>query len=617
MSLASKIFWSSLLVLAVVLGITGWISIRSERIALEEIQSKYGKSMAQSLAAFSVEALVSDDYPSLEKALRSIGENTENIIQIKVLRNDKMLASYGQGGGGQQFEADVMLTGAGLDARKIGSIRVTLSTKDSETLIASRIRELLFNSLIIFFTLGLVLNFLVRQWVLVRLSKLTERTEKIIDEEGADPFLSTSKEDGDELDRLSARYSALLRGLELRNRQRRETMNELQDAQALLDDVTNSLPSALIVLGADGRIEYENLAAEKLRSPTAHNEKKSDSLPSRFPALTEHSKRIARVGEQKKPVEWHRQFWPTEKGQRIVNVAAYPLSTRIAGGVVVRVDDVTDRTRFEEVMIQSEKLASIGGLAAGIAHEINNPLGVMMQAAQNIERRVSEEIPGNHKVAAELGTDMLTIRSYLRRRNVFEFLDDIKTDGVRAGKIVSNLLEFSRKSTPVFEPTCVRDLLERAVELACKDYNLRKKFDFRRIEVSYDVFRSLPEVPMVRSEIEQVVLNLLKNAAHAMEEKFSTAPDPKSPDGEKPFIRLAAKVVDNMMEIRIMDNGCGFSEEAERRVFEPFFTTKSTGSGTGLGLWVSYMIVTEKHHGQLLLESTSCLGSTFLIRLPL
>lgn len=609
MSLASKIFWNTLLVLAIVLGVTGWWSIEDEREALGEILAKHGTSMAQSLAAFSVEALVSQDYPSLDKALQSIGRSADNIVHLKITQGNHTLAQFGQAGNGETFSAPVILSEEGLSTRTIGNVQVVLSKKDSLDIINSRISEQVINSLILFVTLALALHILIRRLVLKRLALLTRSTEGVIAERTPD-LAGASAQTGDELDRLHARYATLLKGLEWRDQERSLALQKVQEAQALLNDVANSLPSSLIVLSRDGLIEYCNRAAGEL-ADTAPHELAGKILATQFPPLAAQQEQITEVAHAQQPLELHRQFWSTATGQRIVNIAVYPLSTRAAGGLVIRIDDVTDRTRLEEVMIQSEKLASIGGLAAGIAHEINNPLGVMIQAAQNIERRVSDSIEANHRVAGEVGTDIATIRSYLDKRSILEFLNDIKSDGARAAKIVRSLLEFSRKSEPVLEACALPELLEHTLELARKDYDLKKKFDFRRIDVHIDLPDSLPPVQMIRSEIEQVLLNLLKNAAQAMGDKFG---DERA--DEKPRIDIRVHLLNEFIEIEITDNGPGFSEEAKRRAFEPFFTTKAPGIGTGLGLWIAYMIITDKHHGQMLLESTPGHGASFVLRLP-
>ena len=611
MSLSAKMFWYTVLVLAIVLGPTVWWSIESERAALDEVFAKRGNAMAQSLAAFSIEGLISQDYPSLDKALKTIGHGASNIVYLQINSGDHRVAAYGRPDTGKEFIAPVVLEGEGQSKRQLGEVRVILSNQDDEILMASRIHDLLMDFLVLLIVLTLARHILFHRLVLRRLALLTSATDGVIAQhipERADKLLTPK---GDELDLLQARYAEMLEGLELRERERSSAMQQLMAAQARLTDVANALPAALIVLNQQLEVENCNRSARKL-ADMDHGDLKGLALAELFTPLSPYLKRIVDVSNTQQCIEFNRQFWPTTKGRLIVNIAVYPLSTAAAGGLVISIDDVTERTRLEEMMIQSEKLSSLGGLAAGIAHEINNPLGVMIQAAQNIERRMSESIEANQRTALELGTDISTIRDYMQKRGILDFLDDIKTDGARAAKIVRNLLEYSRKSEPVLEETDLTELIERAVEMARKDYDLKKKFDFRRISLQLDVTSDLPRVNMIRSEIEQVILNLLKNAAQAMSEKFR---DDKVK--EKPRIIIGARAAAGFAELTVQDNGPGLNDEEQQRAFEPFFTTKAPGIGTGLGLWVSYMIMTDKHKGQLLLESTPGQGATFTLRFPL
>ncbi len=615
MSLASKLFWNILLVLAAVLGITGWWSVEDERAALQAVYGKHGKAMAQSLAAFSVEALVSVDYPSLEKALQSIGRSADNIVHLSITRDGYTVASYTRAGVGESFTSPILLGDGPVRTRTIGEASVVLSRKDGEAIISSRINELVLHSLLLFVTLAVALNFLTRRLVTRRLSALSKATEGVIADTPHSQTLpdeGTMVRKGDELDHLRARYRAMMEGLDRREQERSLAVERLREAQALLDDVANSLPSSLIVLSREQQIEYCNHAARELPGYT-EDALSTGTLEASFPFLAAD----LQSGDAgwPKPFELHRQYWITPGGQMIVNIAVYPLTTRSAGGVVIRVDDVTARTRLEEAMIQSEKMLSIGGLATGIAHEMNNPLGVMIQAVQNIERRVSDELPANHRVAEALGTDLATVRAYLEQRSILEFLNDIKSDGARAARIVRSLLEFSRKSEPVFEKASLAELVHHAIDLARKDYFLKKQSGFLQIALEIDVPTDLPPVPMIHNEIEQVLINLVKNAAQAIRDKFPDESTTNQLD-EKPLIRIRARAADASVTIEVQDNGPGFTEEARRRAFEPFFTTKAPGMGTGLGLWISYTIIADKHHGEMHLESIPGRGTTFMIRLP-
>ena len=273
----------------------------------------------------------------------------------------------------------------------------------------------------------------------------------------------------------------------------------------------------------------------------------------------------------------------------------------------MRIEDVTERAFIQELMVQTEKMISIGGLAAGMAHEINNPLGIITQAAQNIERRVSLEGHENRKVAEELGLNLEGVRAYFEKRQIPDAVASIRTASSRAAKIVANMLQFSRRADATMEPASLAQIVDQALELAVSDYDLKKKYDFRSIEIVKD-YQDTPHVSVVSVEIEQVILNLLKNAAQAM-----TA----NPPNRRPRITFRLRCEDRYAVFEVEDNGPGMTEDIRRRVFEPFFTTKEPGAGTGLGLSVSYMIVTQNHKGLMEVESTPDRGTLFKVRLPI
>ncbi len=270
--------------------------------------------------------------------------------------------------------------------------------------------------------------------------------------------------------------------------------------------------------------------------------------------------------------------------------------------------DITARSRMEAVMIQTEKMMSVGGLAAGMAHEINNPLGAMVQNAQNILRRLSPELPANHEAASACGVDLKTVRSYLEERQILSFLEGIRTSGQNAAEIVDNMLHFSRNSESRKAPVLLDELLDKTVSLAAHDYDLKKKYDFRRIRIERQFERGLGKVPCVATEIEQVLLNLLRNAAQAMADHCGEKP---------PCITLRLFTGKGMAVIEVEDNGPGLSARQIKRVFEPFYTTKDVGVGTGLGLSVSYFIVTNNHGGTIEVSPAPEGGAKFTITLPM
>jgi two-component system, NtrC family, sensor kinase len=294
---------------------------------------------------------------------------------------------------------------------------------------------------------------------------------------------------------------------------------------------------------------------------------------------------------------------------RYSDIVIYPIHVEGVVGAVIRLDDVTARIRMEDMMVQTEKMISVGGLAAGMAHEINNPLGGMLQSAQNILRRISPDIPANRQAAADCGVTLEGVINYLDRRGIIRFIEGIRESGERASKTVSDMLNFSRKSPSRKTVACLAELLDRTVVLAAHDYDLKKKYDFRSIEIVREYTHDLPPVFCTPSEIEQVMLNLLRNAAQAM-----TGSEPAR---KPPRITLRLLREGNAACIEVMDNGPGMDEDTRKRVFEPFFTTKDVGIGTGLGLSVSYFIVTSNHGGTLSVVSSPEDGARFIVRLPI
>ncbi len=389
--------------------------------------------------------------------------------------------------------------------------------------------------------------------------------------------------------------------------ERHRAEEELRRLRNYLSNVIDSMPSIMIGVDAEGRVTQWNRQAEQATGMPL-GQAQGQLLNAVYPPIQSAMVMVdqaVRSGQARKDPKVVQEI---AGERRFCDITVYPLVTDGNQGAVVRVDDVTDRVRIEEIMVQTEKMMSVGGLAAGMAHEINNPLGGIIQGAQNIERRLSPELAMNAEVARECGLNLDTMRLYLEKREIPKFLAGIRESGARAARIVANMLQFSRKSEPHRVPADLAELIDRTVELAANDYDLKKKFDFRHIEIVRDYDPDLPHVPVVTTEIEQVILNLLRNAAHAVQQ---------APGNRHPRFVLRTRLAGDMARIEIEDNGPGMSEEVRRRVFEPFFTTKTVGTGTGLGLSVSYMIITNNHQGRMVVESAPGIGARFIIELPL
>ena len=389
--------------------------------------------------------------------------------------------------------------------------------------------------------------------------------------------------------------------------ERKRAEEEMRRLRNYLSNIINSMPSVLVGVDTDGRITHWNTAAEQATGMGAE-QVQGQPLEQVLPAMGHQLEKL-RQAMRARTVEAQPKVPRMVDGEVCYeDVTVYPLMSNGVEGAVIRVDDVTERVRIEEMMVQSEKMLSVGGLAAGMAHEINNPLGVVLQAAQNITRRLSPELPANSRVAEECGTSLTSVREYLARREILTFLEDVRQSGQRAAEIVANMLSFSRKAEGGGTPTDLAALLDRTVSLAATDYDLKKHYDFRQIEIVREYEAEVPQVICQAGKIQQVFLNVLRNGAEAMVTAGELMQTPRF------LLRVAhAK---GMVRVEIEDNGPGMDEATRKRVFEPFFTTKPPGSGTGLGLSVSYFIITEDHGGSMSVESEPGAGTRFVIQLP-
>ncbi len=388
---------------------------------------------------------------------------------------------------------------------------------------------------------------------------------------------------------------------------RKHAEQELGQLRNLLSNIINSMPSVLVGVGEDGRVTHWNRAAEKATGISS-TEAQGRSLAQVFPQLEGELEKVEEAIRSREIRKDEKVVQRTEDETLYSDVTIYPLVANGVDGAVIRIDDVTERVRIEEMIIQSEKMLSVGGLAAGMAHEINNPLAGIMQNAQVIRQRLSNKLEANQETAREVGLSFDLMTSYLERRNIHQLLEAVMNSGKRAARVVDNMLDFSRKSDAATNPHNIAELLDRTVELASNDYDLKKKYDFRRIKIVREYDPQTPTTYCEGSKIQQVFLNILKNGAQAFLEWGGRR--------ESPRFVLRVFPDDQMVRIEIEDNGPGMDDVTRRRVFEPFFTTKETGDGTGLGLSLSYFIVTENHRGEMAVESSLGEGTRFVIKLP-
>ncbi len=262
-------------------------------------------------------------------------------------------------------------------------------------------------------------------------------------------------------------------------------------------------------------------------------------------------------------------------------------------------------------LIQKEKLASLGELTAGIAHEIQNPLNFVNNFSElsvDLVKDLKEEIKRPDKDEAyieELFDDLSQNQ------------EKINHHGKRASSIVKGMLEHSRTSTGIKEPTDINKLVDESLRLSY--HAMRAKDKSFNADFKMELDENLPKIEVIPQDMGRVLLNLINNAFYAVHQKNLRGFE--NLEGLKndctPSVVVTTFKKDNFIEVHVKDNGNGIPDNIKAKIFQPFFTTKPTGEGTGLGLSLSYDIVTKGHGGTLEVESSEGTGSTFILKLPI
>jgi len=261
-----------------------------------------------------------------------------------------------------------------------------------------------------------------------------------------------------------------------------------------------------------------------------------------------------------------------------ITTMAFFLTRRMVGRIA-EVDQ--EKEIMNEQIVETGKLASVGELAAGIAHEINNPVAIMVEEAGWIG-------------------DLLEEEEFQESENLSEFaraLEQIRAQGRRCKEITHKLLSFARKTDSRIQDVQIDDLIEELVSLSAQ------KAKYSNVMINMDLQPDLPAIRVSQTELQQVFLNLINNALDAMEKKGGT-------------LNISSQVEDNLIVVEVEDNGPGIPEANIARIFDPFFTTKPVGKGTGLGLSICYGIV-KKMGGEIEVRSTLGEGTTFRVSIPL
>ncbi|OLC09645.1 MAG: hypothetical protein AUH41_04625 [Gemmatimonadetes bacterium 13_1_40CM_66_11] len=336
----------------------------------------------------------------------------------------------------------------------------------------------------------------------------------------------------------------------------------------------DALSEGIAVVDDEGRVQRSNRALASLLGMPLQNvvgTPLADALLGKSNALHEL---LAATRRGERPAPLVARSEPLRRALR-VNVARIP-GAATEQSIVVMVEDVTEQQALETQLVQSEKLAAVGQLVSGVAHELNNPLTSIAGLSEFLleQKELGKKDRGHLQV--------------------------IQEQAERAGRIVRNLLTFARKGSAERVRVDLNDVIRRTLSLTSYDLKLKD------ISVERELSGALPDVFGDRHGLQQVVLNLLTNAAHAVAE------NPR----ERSRQITVSTWFDGQVHLRVADTGPGIADEIVQSVFTPFFTTKEPGKGTGLGLSITYSIV-ESHGGQLVLEPRSPRGgAAFRVDLP-
>lgn len=395
--------------------------------------------------------------------------------------------------------------------------------------------------------------------------------------------------------------------------QHKITEIKLRQTQAYLNSIIDSMPSILISVTADGIITHWNTRAEEITG-CMEEAALGQYLWDIYPLLPVDLAAIRDAIAHKAPhiKECCKQV--IAGTTHYLDIAVFPLHSNteaLNAETIIQVDDVTVRVMMENMIIQNEKMMSLGELAAGLAHEINNPLGAILQSVQNIERRTSATLAKNRMVAEETGATIESVEKYLEKRDIKKFLRNIKEAGERSARIVENMLGFSHKSQN-HSDIDINVLAQNCLELSANNFRVKMGPLRKNIKIKTHFDNTLPMVKCSPAEIQQVLLNLLRNASQCFVNPSSSHEPVK-----EPTITITTLQKNDRLQIKVRDNGPGIPEQVRRHMFEPFYTTKEVGQGTGLGLSISYFIITEHHHGSIDVESIAGEGTEFTVSLPL
>lgn len=362
------------------------------------------------------------------------------------------------------------------------------------------------------------------------------------------------------------------------------TTDKLRVSELYIKNILRRMPLMLVGLDNHGNITQWNRGAEETSGISAESAL-GTNLWETYPTITVTPQQIKQVQEQKKKIT----IKHSQRGQYHFDITIYPLEEQSDTGVVILLNDVTQRVQAENMLIQRDKMSSMGELAASMAHDIDTPLQGILQ---NIRKVIN-----NNNSDSENSSSVL--------------LQEAISQGQQASAVINNLLDFSRNRSVEKKPVDITQVIDHCLELAGSVLSVPSGLKFRDIHIEKNYAADLPLIPCFVSEIQQVFLSLFRHACHALGEVDKAT--------HSPTIHIEVNDFYDSLWIKVQHNGKGISYEEQQFIFEPFFNNdvKDTDYDAGKRLSFSHFIVTEQHRGQMAVTSDVEVGTTFHIQLQL
>ena len=366
--------------------------------------------------------------------------------------------------------------------------------------------------------------------------------------------------------------------------QHRETTKRLRISESYINDILRSMPLMLAGLDKDCNIVQWNSRAEEI-SGTKAEDAIGNNLWEVYPTITVQPQQVEQAREQNRTITVKH----CQRGQYHFDITIYPLGEQSETGIVVLIDDVTQQILAENMLIQRDKMSSMGELAASMAYDINTPLRAILDDVDQVLAKIEQTSAEAPEV---------------------ELLRDATVRGQQVAAVVSNLLAFANSRGGEKKLCDITNIIDYSIELAQDILSEASGLRFRDIEIKRRYADNLPEIPCYAAELQQVFLSLFRHSCHAL--------GSVERDNFTPTISIEVQEAYSTLWVRVQHNGRGISIQEQQFIFEPFFNNQTGEESDATSrLSFSHFIITEQHRGEMAITSDVNVGSTFHIQLQL